>query len=1362
MMKQSYALGSVPSRTATGHKTTMGRLLLMTLTLLLAMFAPSAMYAQQVQLTVNEGESTDNFVPIYGYYADAITKSQFIIPATELSTMVYGTIDKLTFYSSKSSVSWGVAEFEVYMAETDETTLSTLADYGSMEKVMNAGTLSISDNQMVVTLDAPYQYMGGNLMIGFLQTVEGTYVSSPWYGVSATGASMGGYGTSIVQRNFLPKTTIDYTPGVAPSVLKPTNLAFSEVGFQSVKLSWTENGDATAWQICLNDDEANPIDANSNPFTLTGLTPETTYTAKVRAKKGSDVSAWSSAVAFTTDAQFPAPTALAANNITANSVDISWTGTANSYNLRYKEDAGLNNDFENSSLGKWTTIDADGDGYGWILGSATGGVYLSEGSSLLGSGKNASQDMIVSGSYSNVVGALTPDNFLISPKVTLGGSISFWAKGQDSSYFAEVFGVAVSTAGNTDPADFMMVGSDFTATSEWKLYTVDLSTYSGEGYIAIRHYNVTDMFVLDVDDIVITEPVERPWMATIANATSPYTIEGLTPETDYEVEVQAVYDEGKSTWAGTKFTTLEDVATPSALAASDITYNTAKLSWTENGDATSWEICLNDDEANLIAADSNPFKLTGLTAETDYTAKVRAVKGEKRSHWSDAISFTTDIQFHAPSDVAAGNITTTSAEISWTTDAVAATATSFELQYAEGNVFGSTLRYDDGTNATNVGNSSSATWTWGVMYPGSMLNGSQLAKVIIYESVYNTQDITIDIYQGGDDAPGTLLYTETVTPVGGFHEVTLATPVAITPGKNLWISLTETGTYVLAACNTSEPNNQWVYSGGTWANIGDLASSLANYGWMIRAEINDGIDPASVTWTSVADATSPAELTGLTPATNYTARVKAIYGTEGESLWSSTCFRTVDANPVPTNILASIHADGATLTWNGTGDSYNVQYRTAGSTEVLFYDDFENGLDKWTTVTAGEGPGWIIENGAAKAYSYNEATYSAWAADNWLISPAVQLGGTLNFYVATVSAYPDSYEVLLSTTGTDIADFTTPLQTMATAVTGNVSIDLSAYSGTGYIAIHHLSTDMYYLAIDNFIILGPSTPAGAWQSLAVTDATATLSGLATNNGYEYQIQSVKGGETSEWSPSGEFALLTLEDATPNTSLILNNIDKQAHITLSNRTLYKNDAWNSLCLPFDVSDLTGTPLESAIVKELDTTGDYSGNSTGVNGSTLNLYFKDATSIEAGKPYFVKWASGENIVAPAFSNVIINSTSPTAVNSTDDNVTFVGNYDPISIAGEDKSILFLTTGNKLDYPNAAMTFGAFRAHFELADGVSANALVLDFGNGETTSISEKKINGEGSEGAWYMLDGRKMDNKPTQHGVYINNGRKVVIK
>jgi len=29
-------------------------------------------------------------------------------------------------------------------------------------------------------------------------------------------------------------------------------------------------------------------------------------------------------------------------------------------------------------------------------------------------------------------------------------------------------------------------------------------------------------------------------------------------------------------------------------------------------------------------------------------------------------------------------------------------------------------------------------------------------------------------------------------------------------------------------------------------------------------------------------------------------------------------------------------------------------------------------------------------------------------------------------------------------------------------------------------------------------------------------------------------------------------------------------------------------------------------------------------------------------------------------------------------------------------------------------------------------------------------------------WYTLDGRKLDGKPTQRGIYINNGRKVAVK
>lgn len=77
------------------------------------------------------------------------------------------------------------------------------------------------------------------------------------------------------------------------------------------------------------------------------------------------------------------------------------------------------------------------------------------------------------------------------------------------------------------------------------------------------------------------------------------------------------------------------------------------------------------------------------------------------------------------------------------------------------------------------------------------------------------------------------------------------------------------------------------------------------------------------------------------------------------------------------------------------------------------------------------------------------------------------------------------------------------------------------------------------------------------------------------------------------------------------------------LTLQGRTLYADGDWNTLCLPFALPVLTGTPLEGFTVKELDTETSYDGHKTGLEDETLYLNFKDATSIEAGKPYIVKW-------------------------------------------------------------------------------------------------------------------------------------------
>ena len=106
-------------------------------------------------------------------------------------------------------------------------------------------------------------------------------------------------------------------------------------------------------------------------------------------------------------------------------------------------------------------------------------------------------------------GAVTPDNYLVSPQVRLGGSISFYAGARNTSYCAEKFSVMVSTTDNTNTASFTTVATWTLSLSSAGYtsspYTVDLSAYSGMGYIAIRHFDCNDQWVLCIDDITIVE-----------------------------------------------------------------------------------------------------------------------------------------------------------------------------------------------------------------------------------------------------------------------------------------------------------------------------------------------------------------------------------------------------------------------------------------------------------------------------------------------------------------------------------------------------------------------------------------------------------------------------------------------------------------------------------------------------------------------------------------------------------------------------------------------------------------------------------------------------------------------------------------
>ena len=235
---------------------------------------------------------------------------------------------------------------------------------------------------------------------------------------------------------------------------------------------------------------------------------------------------------------------------------------------------------------------------------------------------------------------------------------------------------------------------------------------------------------------------------------------------------------------------------------------------------------------------------------------------------------------------------------------------------------------------------------------------------------------------------------------------------------------------------------------------------------------------------------------------------------------------------------------------------------------------------------------------------------------------------------------------------------------------------------------------------------------------------------------------------------------------PNEDRISDNLSAAtADVTLFGRTLYKDESWNTLCLPFAVNSFDGTPLEGAEVRTLE--------SASFSNGTLTLNFSDGLdAMEAGKPYIVKWASGANLKNPEFTGVQLVDATPEIVF---DNIgmTFKGVYSPFAFEAQDKSKLYMGNANTLYYPKKAMTIKAFRAFFDLGDNLIAAELstsagakeitnfVLNFGDGETTSLNEElRMKSEESVGDWYSIDGRRLQGEPTAKGVYIHKGKKVI--
>ena len=502
----------------------------------------------------------------------------------------------------------------------------------------------------------------------------------------------------------------------------------------------------------------------------------------------------------------------------------------------------------------------------------------------------------------------------------------------------------------------------------------------------------------------------------------------------------------------------------------------------------------------------------------------------------------------------------------------------------------------------------------------------------------------------------------------------------------------------------------------------------------------------------------------------------AFYAKWGEA--KTTFYLVQGGSPEPVNILYEgeniVWLDETTMDgysindyggncWGGFESSINVPYTggesTFGNGGRGFYVS-QSGFYVFTLTDKGDGSWFIsvlypLENYCTVS-DIPDQTYTGSA-----ITPAIDIETTLTLDTDYTIEYSDNTNVGTATvTVTGIGNYGGTIERTFTINPKTVPVP------TAVIGLIYTGSEQTGVAGGE----GYTVTGGTATATGNHTATATLNDASN---YQWSDQTTEPQEIA-WSIA-YYAASLADDADNAAELtnIIGNYGGKADVTLQGRTLFKDGKWNTLCLPFALSAAqiaAHTDFSGATLMMLDTDGKNGFDTT---DGTLWLTFKSATAIAAGVPYLVKWdAAGDDFTSPTFSGVTIDATASTTVSDADDElqqVQMVGCYSPVPVVANDKSILFLGDANTLYYSSIDRDIRSCRAYFSVPyikqnASAKARAFRLDFGDGEQTGIMT--VQGEGfavnGADAWYTLDGRKLDAKPTTKGLYINGGKKVAIK